>query len=412
MAEIPLMSFEEWQNIAANPPTSWNSFGMDWENPNPVDSRYWQAIVEAIKERRYVTESSSYYDGSYDFIPITNVQIMLSNRYHKAISFELVLNLIEAIRYLSKRFVDITYTDYENYAMKYHYRNYLANASNMPRTLWQSFYVKYPLMASFSNRRSAFWKEKLKNLLIEMKSALCEMVYTPCGFVKKQTYGNFQTSVDSLDLGYPNGWQKYGYICSLEDFKKACESDLQYRKNQSKRAGYSSISTGTNNNINLYSQCQMNSYVGMIGVLLAKSSSRTQWILGVYNHYYLSYNVLNRFNLNGEVYALVYVTDFNPIDTVNDGSGDRYEYTPFYFGYNKGFNMKSLGSLNNSSLVNYEVAGLTDMPYFFVNDVPNGDWGGAYEDGNPPIEVYKMVGCSMMSAIVVNFGVEGGFKFY
>lgn len=37
--------------INFTPPTSWNFDGADWENPNPLDFRYWASIRAAIEER-------------------------------------------------------------------------------------------------------------------------------------------------------------------------------------------------------------------------------------------------------------------------------------------------------------------------------------------------------------------------
>ena len=81
-------------------PDSWGSKGMDWNDPKPDKADYVMAIRQAIMERA----AAAHIGLGYDFTDVSPL---------KALSREMVKDLLQAIRTLAPSFVNMEYDDYK-----------------------------------------------------------------------------------------------------------------------------------------------------------------------------------------------------------------------------------------------------------------------------------------------------------
>jgi len=68
-------------------PTSWNDGGLDWDNIDPSDTRYWEAIVEAVQERHLrdvwwaALDNEFMRDWRHESLTYKKLQILLRGVY-------------------------------------------------------------------------------------------------------------------------------------------------------------------------------------------------------------------------------------------------------------------------------------------------------------------------------------------
>lgn len=416
-----MLTFEQWQNVIKNPPTSWTDYNMNWDDPNPQSSVYWMALVEALKQRYSVVRTTR---DSYPFGNTAYANYVYSFKYNSLIEQKQIQNLCYALFSLADRFINPNKTDYQNLLRKYDpffdvgYRdeNYFPSIIS-----YGAIMQKYPAIARFASSNinslsmSVYY---LKEFMKQFKSAICELQYTKGGEVSSNWTDEQSYSIDGRELqDYPNGaWDDHRRITTLQDIKKAIKS----RQNEiSQWYPNTTLSTFEENFIDSRGDYD-NGWVGMYGAETVKDIYKDKpyywWSLDavpckVYKHF-----VVNPLNLSGTVYAFVYTGDLQIPDDIREDDYQQdgvkydtgYEYTIIndYCGFNKGLNIIQLGAVTNG-LKNYTILNDDNFPWLWISDLPSGDYGPK-RTGNPLIYKNVIKGCCMLCSIIVKFN----FRFH
>lgn len=415
-----MLTFEQWQNVIQNPPTSWTDYNMNWDDPNPQSSVYWLALVEALNQRYSVVRTTW---DRYPFGGASYADYVYSFKYNSPIQQEEIQRLCFALFSLADRFIDPNKTDYQGLLRKHNplNPNLTGGEYYFPSIIgYGAIMQKYPAIARFASTNTntlAMSVYYLKEFLKQFKSAICELQYTKGGEVGSQWVDKQIYSVDGRDVeSDPGGiWDEHGYISSLSDVKKALKARQDEIRNWSPNVSPTNFQKDYSS-----SNCDFEGdWIGMQGNetrrFTADSKLYYDWLLQVSPCKVFQHYVVNPLNLTGTVYAYIYTGDIEMEDYITeddyqeDGvlydTGNEYTIINDYCGFNKGMNVKQLGAVTNE-LKNYVILDDANFPWLWVNEIPSSDYGPK-KTGSPLIYHNLIKGCCMLCSIVVKFN----FKF-
>lgn len=404
-----LMTFEEWKTAIQNPPKSWTDYNMNWDDPNPQDSIYWMAIAEAIKERWYVVK----YMGSGNEL-LDGMDYAISIKYQMALTSGFLTYIRDCIIELAKLYVDPTVTDYSWMFIKEKYDEFYSSYFFPAIVDAHKIYKKCPNMANLLDYKETDI-QKAKILMKQFKLALSMLTQTPNG------------AIWGRRIGYDvDGNITYGE--TLTDVKSSMKQQEKNYRDWGSQSVYTGVRSYVYNGRAGYicfhdDQC----FVGLI----ASEQRRDKYNDEVYQTYSYSgylkfindFAAWNPLGIKSKLKIYRYVsTNIAPPDDIEQDDeyyegeyypgGYKYKYEPYTFGLPEGFSIEDKGETPTTNPIQLDFVTVDDLPFFSESEIPPGDYGPSTRyPQNPFIYTYLIKGCKFLAVPIIDYGVEGGFKF-
>lgn len=315
---------------------SWDSHNMNWDNPQPLGYVYWVAIYNALKQRVAAV------DGFGDF----GVKLP---PYGQPITSTYISTILDTIFDIGFYYVDkqrCQTTQILNYINRFDLTNTLSGGCNLfPFTFHrQDILVKFKSLNRINNYEKDIPVWQAKQILIDLHNLLNQMIYC-VGAKRTYTYrfGN---------LGY---YYDQGQQIDVDSKVKGAFSD--YKNQQLDASDYNSFTVESYNNMS-YNRGRERQTVDppFVGVKTIKLDD------DAYDQYYITPYAFRGLCIKKLTDITADLVQFTYIAPVGDKVKDTV-YTANYFGYDQGFNQKTLVSDTNGYIDLVEVIDVNDLSY-------------------------------------------------